>query len=108
MKQSPKWSEDDGLVFRRHGNPKESSIEAHGLVDGQQPTSKHFKVRIYDDVVTCGSVGSPEMIMKTNEALALSDNLGTIDGTFRFIGTRYHFNDAYSDIMKRGIAKPRI
>jgi hypothetical protein len=32
------------------------------------------------------------MIAKTNEALALSDNLGTEGGAFRYIGTRYHFN----------------
>ena len=98
---------DTLLDVKRTGNPKESSIEAWGLVDGQ-PTSKHFKVRVYDDVVTAGSVGTAEMIAKTNEALALSDNLGTADGAFRFAGTRYHFNDAYSDIIKRKIAEPRI
>jgi hypothetical protein len=106
-KEAPKWSEDDGITVRRKTNPKESTVEAWGLVDGQ-PTSKHFKVRVYDDVVTAGSVGSPEMISKTSEALALSDNLGTEGGACRYIGTRYHFFDAYSDIMARKIAEPRI
>lgn len=106
-KEAPKWSEDDGVTVRRRTNPKESTVEAWGLVDGQ-PTSKHFKVRVYDDVVTAGSVGSPEMIAKTSEALALSDNLGTEGGACRYIGTRYHFFDAYSDIMTRNIAEPRI
>jgi hypothetical protein len=33
-RESPKWSEDAGLIIKRKTNPKESSIEAHGLVDG--------------------------------------------------------------------------
>jgi predicted phage terminase large subunit-like protein len=106
-KESPKWSEDDGLIVRRQTNPKESSIESWGLVDSQ-PTGKHFKTRCYDDIVVPGSVGSPEMIGKTSEALALSDNLGTIGGAARFVGTRYHFLDSYSDMLTRKIVKPRI
>src|SRR3990167_287469 len=105
-KESPKWSEDDGIVVRRKGNPKESTVEAHGLVDGQ-PTSKHYKVLVYDDVVVKDSVTSPDMIAKTTEALELSFNLGADGGCRRFIGTRYHFNDSYGMILKRGIAKPR-
>ena len=46
-----RWSEDNGLVVKRRGNPKEATLEAWGLVDGQ-PTGKHFDVLHYDDVVT--------------------------------------------------------
>lgn len=53
------WSEDGGLIVRRDGNPKEATIEAWGLVDGQ-PTGKHFELLIYDDVVTLESVTTPE------------------------------------------------
>jgi hypothetical protein len=49
-KDSPKWSEDEGIVVKRKGNPKEATVEAWGVVDGQ-PTSKHFGVMIFDDVV---------------------------------------------------------
>ena len=78
-KESPSWSLDGGLIVRRHSNPKEATIEAHGLVDGQ-PTSKHFSLLVYDDVVTRESVNTPEQIAKTTEAWELSDNLGTAGG----------------------------
>jgi predicted phage terminase large subunit-like protein len=107
VKQSPKWSEDDGIIVKRKGNPKEATIEAWGLVDGQ-PTSKHYKILLYDDIVVRDSVTTPEMIAKTMQALAESYSLGVVTGGHRrFIGTRWHFNDAYSTIMKRGTAIPR-
>lgn len=101
------WSEDKGITVKRAANPKESTVEAHGLVDGQ-PTSKHFAILVYDDVVTKESVSSPEMIEKTTDALALSYNLGAHGGVMRFIGTRYHFNDTYKTLMDRGTAIKRI
>lgn len=88
-KEAPKWSEDDGIVVRRTSNPKEATIEAWGVVDGQ-PTSKHFAILNYDDIVTRESVTTPEMMQKTTDALALSYNLGAHGGKRRFIGTRYH------------------
>lgn len=106
-KQSPKWSEDDGLVVRRASNTKESTIEAWGLVDGQ-PTSKHFKLRVYDDVVTRESVTTPEQVQKTTEAWELSDNLGMEGGAVRYIGTRYSLRDTYSVMLERKVAVPRI
>jgi phage terminase large subunit-like protein len=106
-KEAPKWSEDDGIVVKRRSNPKESTVEAWGVVDGQ-PTSKHFRVLNYDDIVTRESVGTPEMMAKTTEALVLSYNLGAHGGKRRFIGTRYHYNDSYRAVIERGTAKPRV
>ena len=57
-KESPKWSEDDGIIVKRKSNPAASTVEAWGLVDGQ-PTGKHFSLMVYDDVVTRESVTSP-------------------------------------------------
>ena len=106
-KESPKWSEDDGIVVKRKSNPGEATVEAWGLVDGQ-PTGKHFRRLLYDDVVTDKSVTSPDMIEKTTDALALSYNLGSRGGARRFIGTRYHFADTYRTVMDRGTATPRL
>jgi predicted phage terminase large subunit-like protein len=100
--ESPKWSEDEGIIVKRKSNPKESTVEAWGLVDGQ-PTSKHFGLAVYDDTVTRESVTSPEMIKKTTSAWELSRNLTAIGGRSRYIGTRYHYFDTYDEMMKRGI-----
>lgn len=106
-RQAPRWSLDHGIVVRRSGNPKEATVEAWGLVDGQ-PTGKHFSVLVYDDVVTRESVTTPEMINKVTECWALSLNLGARGGRRRYIGTRYHYNDTYRTIMERGAALPRV
>jgi hypothetical protein len=106
-RHSPRWSEDAGLVVKRNSNPKEATLEAHGLVDAQ-PTSRHFSVLIYDDVVVRDSVTTPEMIEKTTEAWELSLNLGDANPRKRYYGTRWHFADTYRAMMERGAAKPRI
>lgn len=102
------WSTQTGLTVRRKANPKEPTVFGSGLVDGQ-PTGMHFRLRIYDDVVTKDSVTSPEMIAKTNEAWELSLALGMPDGGREwYVGTRYHSADTYSEIMRRQAAQPRI
>jgi len=104
--QSPKWSEDDGLVLRRKGVYNEATLEAWGLVDGM-PTSRHYTIRIYDDVVTKDSVSTPEQIRKVDEAFKLSQFLGARGGTMRVIGTRYHFADQYAKMISSGAWKLR-
>lgn len=107
QKEAIKWSEDDGIIVKRKSNPKEATVEAWGVVDGQ-PIGKHFDRLIYDDIVTAESVTTPDQITKTTDMLVLSYNLGAEGGKRRFIGTRYHFSDTYREVLKRGTAKPRI
>jgi len=105
-REAPTWSLDGGIMVRRKSNPKEKTVEAWGLVDGQ-PTSKHFSRLIYDDVVTLSSVTTPEQIKKVTDAWAMSLNLGAKGGKQRYIGTRYHHNDTYRTIIERNSATPR-
>ena len=104
---APSWSVDAGIVVKRSANKKEATIEAHGLVDGQ-PTSKHFDLMIYDDVVVAASVSTSEQIAKTTEAYQLSDNLGTEHVRKWMVGTRWSFADSYDAIIKTGAAKVRM
>jgi hypothetical protein len=106
-KDSSRWSDERGLCVKRKSNPKEATLEAWGLVDGQ-PTGAHFRLRIYDDVVTRESVTTPEQIQKTTSAWELSDNLGMQGGRRWHIGTRYHFGDTYGVILERGALKVRL
>jgi predicted phage terminase large subunit-like protein len=106
--EAPKWSLDSGIIVKRKTNPKEATVEAWGLVDGQ-PTGKHFSHQIYDDVVTRESVTTPEQIKKVTGAWELSLNLGSgLRTKRRYIGTRYHINDTYRVMMDRGSVKPRV
>jgi predicted phage terminase large subunit-like protein len=106
-RDAPKWSEDDGIIVKRRSNPAEATVEAWGVVDGQ-PIGKHFLLLVYDDVVTPESVTTPDMMLKTSDMLSLSYALGAEGGYRRFIGTRYHANDAYRTVIERGTATPRI
>lgn len=107
-KQAPKWSEEEGIVVKRKGNPKESTVEAFGLIDGQ-PTGRHFRKLDYDDTVTQDSVGTPEQIQKVKDRLRMSFNLGTGESTHRSMsGTRYHLFDAYRLMIDDRVFTPRI
>ena len=107
-REAPIWSADSGIVVKRKSNPKESTVEAWGIVEGQ-PISKHFNLLVYDDLVTRESVSSPEMTQKTTEMWELSLNLGAgEDCRKRYIGTRYHLNDTYRVMLDRGAAIARI
>lgn len=105
--QSPKWSENEGIVVKRETNPSASTVEAWGLVDGQ-PIGKHFQTLVYDDVVTEESVYTEDSMNKILKMWELSVNLGTDTGVQRYIGTRYHYNDLYHEIIDRGVVTPRV
>src|SRR5580765_478401 len=111
-RKSPRWSRDEGIIVKRPANPKEATVEAWGLVDGQ-PTGAHFLLRVYDDVVVPESVTSPEMVAKTTAMHGLSDNLGARDPATDkkrkwHFGTRYKYGDTYQVLLEKKALTPRI
>jgi len=105
-REAPTWSLDGGIKVKRKGNPKESSVEAWGVVDSQ-PTSKHFDVLVFDDLVTIDSVNTDDSIKKVTDRWSLSLNLGKEGGVKRYAGTIYHYNDTYREMKQRKAAIPR-
>lgn len=106
--EAPSWSTDGGLVVKRKGNPKEATIEAHGLIDAM-PTGRHFRLLAFDDIVTERHVTNPDQIRKATERVELADNLGIGDGTRKWMaGTRYSFADSYGHLLEHNIVKARI
>jgi hypothetical protein len=102
-----KWGVARGITVKRQSNPKEATLEAHGLLDGQ-PTSRHFDLHVYDDIVTQDYL-SDEQIKKTTFRWEMADNLGSHDGVRKWMpGTRYHFADTYFEILERRSLKQRI
>lgn len=101
----------DSIRVKRKGRAKEDTLTASGLVTGQK-TGGHYTILIYDDVVTLDSVTSPEMIKRTTQAFQMSLNTGANSPgkpvRIRIIGTRYHYADTYSEIIKAKTAIPRI
>jgi phage terminase large subunit-like protein len=107
QQQAPKWSEEDGIIIKRNGNPKEATVEAYGITDGQ-PSSKHYSIRVYDDIVNLDSVATPDAIRKTTEAWEMSLNLATLHNPrSRYAGTYYHHNDTYTQIGERETVRIR-
>jgi hypothetical protein len=102
-----KWGVARGITVKRKGRPKEATVEAHGLIDGQ-PTGRHFHMHVYDDIVTQDHL-TDEQLKKATQRFEMADNLGTRHGVRKWIaGTRYHFADAYGIILEKNSAKPRI
>lgn len=106
-KEAPAWT-NSAFTVRRTGNYKECTVEAHGLINAL-PTGKHFPILNYDDVITERNVTNDEQVAKSVERTELSFPIGIGEKTRRrFYGTRYHFGDAYGQLIDRKIAIPRI
>lgn len=108
--QSPKWSEDDGLIFKRKGFYRESSLEAWGLFEGM-PQGKHFTDRYYDDIETIDVSRNPDMIIKIRAAFDLSRNLrdASPDSIERIVGTYFTHDGVITHLeqMKDINGKPK-
>lgn len=104
--ESSQWNED-AIVVKRKANRKEPTVEAMGLLTGLKP-GRHADILVFDDTVTDKSVTTAEQIVKTTMAFESALQLGTQAAVHRLIGTRYSYNDTYSDLLSRQAYKQRI
>jgi hypothetical protein len=105
--EADKWSETDGLIVKRKGFYKEATVEAWGLVEGS-PVGKHYSLRVYDDIEVPDLVNSPEMMAKLKDAFDMSQNLGTIDGAHRVIGTTYHHEGLLNTLRHKATSDSKL
>ena len=103
--ESDCWGLEKGIRVKRKANSREETVEAWGLF--ALPTGKHFKVILFDDVVTEASVTNPDQLSKAFAQFRLAFSLGCHGGKRRMIGTNYHLNDAWMSVIKAGTAIPR-
>jgi len=99
-KFAPTWGISTGITVKRKGNRKEATVEAWGLLKGQ-PTSKHFTICVFDDVVTREVAVSLVQNATLIEEWSNAFSLGSENGAYRAIGTRKHYNDPYSVMIER-------
>lgn len=107
-RQSITWGENDGITVKRRGNPKEATVEAWGLVDGQ-PTGKRYKLLVYDDVVARDET-SDVMIQKTTSEFMNSLLLTASDPPkFRYVATFQEIGDTTQNLIdnRTGVLRKR-
>lgn len=98
-RESPLWTINEGIVVNRQGNPRESSVEAWGLVDGL-PVGRHYSGRVYDDITTRETTATPEQIQKTIDGYHMSLPLGMPGDWETFAGTFYVYGDALCHLIE--------
>jgi hypothetical protein len=108
-KESPKWSEDDGIVVRRTAVGRvEATVEAWGLKEGM-PIGVHFDWILADDLETKDDVKNPEVIAQVRDAVDLTEDLLTGGGSVDITGTPYSHQGVYMPFLqdkKRATGSP--
>ena len=89
---------EDSVIFKKRTIPaKEPSIFCSGV--DTAATGMHPDVIIMDDLVSERNVTTEDQINKVKQHYRFAYSLLEPGGLLIIIGTRYHLNDMYSDIM---------
>jgi hypothetical protein len=98
--ESPKWSEDDGIIVRRKNNArKEATLEAWGIKEGM-PIGVHFDWIILDDLETKDDVKNPDVVNQVRSSFDLTRDLLTVDGSISVVGTPYSHEGIYIPFIR--------
>lgn len=94
-----KWTETEITIRDRSVNVKESSITVAG--SGVALVSQHYDIIIADDIENQDTVSTKEQLEKTRNWFKLLYSLLDPGGKMIVIGTRYHYEDIYSQLIKQ-------
>lgn len=98
--ESPKWSEDDGIIVKRKNNArKEATLEAWGIKEGM-PIGVHFDWIILDDLETKDDVKNPDVVNQVRSSFDLTKDLLTVDGSISVVGTPYSHEGIYIPFIR--------
>lgn len=89
------------LTVKRDSRKKEATIESSGVIT-KMPTSRHYDIVIYDDLVTPETVNDG-VLEQTYERFRMSLNCVATKYKIRIFGTPYHYQDVYAQIKQLGL-----
>jgi hypothetical protein len=90
--QAPMWNVDRGVKLRRRSTSHTPSMFAAGLEEGM-PTGDHYGRLLFDDITNPEVSESPQRMQDIKKKFDVAQNVGTMDGHSRVVGTFYHFAD---------------
>jgi hypothetical protein len=91
-RQAPLWSANDGLKLRRDSNAHTPSLYAAGLEEGM-PTGDHYGKLLFDDITNADVAKSPQRMNDLKDLFDVAQDIGTLNGRSRVVGTFYHWAD---------------
>ena len=97
--RSIRWNQSEIMVNRTKVVP-ESTVETKGV--GGNLVSRHYDYIVYDDIVNPDNCNTREQRDGLLEWYRLSLSLLEPKGDKVMIGTRYHYQDLYNDIIESG------
>lgn len=83
--------------------PQEAQVEVYGV--GSAVVGRHFDEHYYDDLIDRDSVRSLEQIRKTRDWYAHIQGVLEPNGLETMIGTHYHYQDLYSELIREKFYK---
>lgn len=93
-----KWTETQVVLRGRTQNRKEPSIQVGSL--DTSLTSQHYDLIVCDDLVSRVNIGTKEQMDKVKQYWKDLQSLLEPGGMIVIVGTRWHFDDLYSLILK--------
>ena len=92
-----KWNDSEIVISTRYDHHAEHSIEIAGIETSK--VGKHYNIIIFDDIVSDKNITTKEQMDKVKECYKKSLSMLVPGGEIIMIGTIWHFNDLYRQII---------